>query len=43
MSQFEQRANNKFCLKLGKTAAKMLESLSIVYDDEVLKKTVSYH
>jgi len=43
MSQFEQRANIQSCLKLGKTAAKMLESLNIVYDGELLKKTVAYH
>ena len=39
MSQFEQRANIKFCFKLGKTAAETLECLKTVYGDEALKKT----
>lgn len=42
MSQFEQRANIKFCSKLGKTAAETLECLKAVYSDEALKKTAVY-
>jgi len=42
MSQFEQRANIKFCFKLGKTAAETLECLKTVYGDEALKKTAVY-
>ncbi|CAI6359366.1 unnamed protein product [Macrosiphum euphorbiae] len=42
MSQFEQRANIKFCFKLGKTAAETLECLKTVFGDEALKKTAVY-
>jgi len=42
VSRFEQRANIKFCFKLGKTATETLKRSCIVYDDEALKKTAVY-
>jgi hypothetical protein len=36
MSQFEQRANNKFCQKLGKSASEMFQMIKQVYSKEAL-------
>jgi hypothetical protein len=36
MSQFEQRANVKFCQKLGKSTSKTFQMIKQAYDDKVL-------
>jgi len=38
-SGMEQRANIKFCFKLGKTAAKTVELMRQVYGDNCLSRT----
>lgn len=38
VSQFEQKANNKFMCKLGKGVAEMLDALQTIYGDNALKK-----
>ncbi|KAJ4436093.1 hypothetical protein ANN_18720 [Periplaneta americana] len=42
MSQFEQRANIKFCQKLGKTAAEMFQMMQQVYGEDAVSRSVVF-
>ncbi|KAJ4442695.1 hypothetical protein ANN_04284 [Periplaneta americana] len=42
MSQFEQRANIKFCQKLGKTAAETFQMMQQVYGEDALNRSVVF-
>ncbi|KAJ4436457.1 hypothetical protein ANN_19090 [Periplaneta americana] len=42
MSQFEQRANIKFCQKLGKTAAETFQMMQQVYGEDAVSRSVVF-
>jgi hypothetical protein len=42
MSQFEQRANTKFCQKLGKSPSETFNMMTQVYGKEALESSVVF-